>query len=68
MHTILAKWCAEFQRQRAFEFRKSPWKHNLSVSILNPEAVIRGYQFHLIQIVHHLIMIRTRKQAVYEEL
>ena len=24
---------------------KSPWKHNLSISILNPEAVIRAYRF-----------------------
>ena len=56
-----------FSHSAYSNFKKSPWKYDLSVSNLNPEAVIRGVPVSL-QIVYHLIMIMTRKQAVYEEL
>ena len=45
MHTYLRNGVWNFSGSAYSNSEKSPWKHNLSVSILNPDAVIRGYRF-----------------------
>ena len=67
MHTILAKRCVEFQRQRVFEFRKismetQPVRLSFESRGCDPGVLVS------LQIVHLLIVIMKRKQAVYEEL